>query len=311
MLLGTAFIQFGSWRLCDVDSWHASLAFNSGSSSTAEIFRGDGTLHPGPRSDYGCLGKSSTFSNVNFGDRFIQIGSWRLGDVDGTHASMAYSSTTALIFRCDGTLHPGPRSDYSTWSRSISPGSGLSYGDRFIDFGNWRICEVDGAHGSIGCKSSRTVALIFRSDGTLHPGPRTDYHCFDRPVRGSLNSLIAPPPLPPPPPPPPLPPCPPPPPRPSPPPLPPSPPPLPSFPPPGRPPLLAVQDELVRTVELLQQRITQLESLQERIRQLESRNECGRFVLEPASKTCTLLPQNTLLADRFRIRTTAEASTES
>jgi hypothetical protein len=54
------------------------------------------------------------------GDRFIQIGSWRIGDVDGAHFSTAHKDgKTAQIYRSDGTLHPGPRSDFNTQDRGV------------------------------------------------------------------------------------------------------------------------------------------------------------------------------------------------
>merc|ERR1711998_497814 len=63
-------------------------------------------------------------SQIYVGDRFIQLGQWRIGDADGTHFSIAYKSGsrhyTAVIFRKDGTVHNGPRrccglAQLSTW----------------------------------------------------------------------------------------------------------------------------------------------------------------------------------------------------
>ena len=86
---------------------------------------------------------SCSGSGVQYGDRFVQIGDWRMGDVDGAHFSMAHKDgKTAQIYRKDGTLHRGPRSDYSTWSRSVGSPSGVSFGDRFIQIGDWRIGDV-------------------------------------------------------------------------------------------------------------------------------------------------------------------------
>ena len=45
------------------------------------------------------------------GDRYIQIGAWRFGDVDGHHASVSTNNGgsvyTPQIWRSDGTLHGG------------------------------------------------------------------------------------------------------------------------------------------------------------------------------------------------------------
>merc|ERR1719445_1049806 len=84
------------------------------------IYRLDGTIHPGPRSDYTTYGREFSAANVGFGDRFLRIGSFRLGDVDGWHASISHSNgNTATIFRGDGTIHNGPRRDWNTNARSI------------------------------------------------------------------------------------------------------------------------------------------------------------------------------------------------
>jgi hypothetical protein len=91
----------------------------------ADIWRNDGTVHPGPRSCCG-LGQLNTFesalssNNVWFGDNFLQLGDFRIADIDGGHMSIAFVSTgkTAEIFRTDSTQHPGPRTDYNANSRA-------------------------------------------------------------------------------------------------------------------------------------------------------------------------------------------------
>jgi len=262
--IGDRYIQIGRWRFGDIDGWHSSASTNyHGYVRTAQIWRGDGTLHGGGyRSDwhcfawggmacgkalptcrfpnkqithggwapYGgwhscsktcgggikyryrscsnptpvnggqtCAGSNSqstacnthtcpftcSQSNVRFGHNFLQIGDWRFGDVDGAHFSMAYKSKTAMIYRSDGTLHGGPRNDYTTWGRGLNANApGIAYGDRFIQIGSWRICDIDGNHASI-CTTSGKTAQIFRADGTLHGGPRNDYCCHGRGVNNN------------------------------------------------------------------------------------------------------------------------------
>jgi len=44
------------------------------------------------------------------GPGFIQLGNWRIGNVDGTHFSFSHQSGyTSVIYRKDGTVHKGPR----------------------------------------------------------------------------------------------------------------------------------------------------------------------------------------------------------
>ena len=88
---------------------------------------------------------------------------WRLGDVDGNHFSLSHKSgKTAMIWRKDGTRHGGPRNDFGTWSKSLTP-SGVKLGDRFFQMGaGWRVGDVDGGHMSIGNAESKKTAVIYR-----------------------------------------------------------------------------------------------------------------------------------------------------
>jgi hypothetical protein len=91
----------------------------------ADIWRDDGTIHTGPRTCCG-LGQLNTFekalpsNNVWFGDNFLQLGDFRIADIDGGHMSIAFVSTgkTAEIFRSDSTQHAGPRTDYNANNRA-------------------------------------------------------------------------------------------------------------------------------------------------------------------------------------------------
>ena len=180
---GNNFIQIGSWRFGDYNGAHFSMSSSDG--TTAQIYRNDGTLHPGPRTDYGTWGNAldATGPGISFGDRFIQIGAWRICEIDGYHASICTTSgVTAQIYRGDGTLHPGPRTDYCCNGRAIDNDhpDAPTMGDRYIQIGKWRFGDIDGYHASAAYEDyegvyPRSTAQIFRGDGTLHPGPRTDF----------------------------------------------------------------------------------------------------------------------------------------
>jgi len=128
---------------------------------------------------------------MTYGDRFIQVGDWRFGDVDGNHFSMSDkgSKKTAQIFRSDGTLHGGPRTDFGLWHRSVGFPNGIRFGDRFIQIGEWRIADIDGWHASISHKDGKT-AQIYRGDGTLHPGPRSDWGSWSRSIGGPAGIKV-------------------------------------------------------------------------------------------------------------------------
>jgi len=135
---------------------------------------------------------------VKGGNGFIEFVSvWRLGNVaesstkDTSHFSLSHvSGKTAMVWREDGKRLPGPRSDLHTWSKDFFA-QDVHYGDRFVEFGEkgkgWRVGEVDGSHMSIGYKPTGKTAVIYRSDGTIHPGPRTDYNVNSRTPTGLLG----------------------------------------------------------------------------------------------------------------------------
>ena len=117
------------WRLGVANEQHASLSYKSGSepAKTAMVWRTDGTRMPGPRTDFHTWSKSKSKKNIKFGDRFIQFGKrkpseWRMADINDGHASMSFGGRTAVIFRNDGTIHPGPRGDYSANGRKARGG---------------------------------------------------------------------------------------------------------------------------------------------------------------------------------------------
>ena len=123
-----------------------------------------------------------TCSDIPMGDRFIQLGQWRLAAIDDNHFSISHKDgQTAQIYRNDGTLHPGPRTDYNAWGRSIGNSAGISFGFQYIEIGKFRLGAVNSEHLSISHRDGQVVQ-IFRNDGTLHPGPRTDHSTFDRPA---------------------------------------------------------------------------------------------------------------------------------
>eukprot|EP01126_Amoeba_proteus_P004407 TRINITY_DN11475_c0_g1_i1.p1 TRINITY_DN11475_c0_g1~~TRINITY_DN11475_c0_g1_i1.p1 ORF type:complete len:218 (-),score=28.07 TRINITY_DN11475_c0_g1_i1:69-656(-) len=190
---GDEFIQLGAWRLgvSSEDGRHFSVCHRSG--YTAMIYRADGTLHPGPRIDFGLwdksLGKKGFASNVFVGDCFVQIGEWRIGQVqeDDGHLSISHvTGFTSAIWRKDGTVHcnNNSRRDWNTHipckSLCTPHGVRIAENGKYIQFGNyWRMGDVDTVHFSISsCDTKTGTCEIWRSDGTVHPGPRCDFQCW-------------------------------------------------------------------------------------------------------------------------------------
>ncbi|CAE7677387.1 unnamed protein product [Symbiodinium sp. CCMP2456] len=183
---GENFMEIGDWRLAAMDANHFSVSHRDG--QTSQIYRSDGTRHPGPRTSWNSWGwepKKTSTGTVHFGDRFIQFGNFRMGAVDDNHFSISHNGgQTIQIFRADGTLHPGPRTDWGLWHDSrqvLDVPLGITFGDRFVQIGKFRVGDVDGGHFSVAHVGGQTIQ-IFRADGTLHPGPRSDWTTVGRPM---------------------------------------------------------------------------------------------------------------------------------
>ncbi|CAE7525840.1 Ank3 [Symbiodinium sp. CCMP2456] len=188
---GDGFLQIGRFRLVVMGS---DLVLSHGTGSTNQVWKSDGTAQPASGSPhvlgalqpapwtckdlqelaYGACGAFGAF-----GDRFVELGNWRLAAIDATHLSISHKGgQTPQIYRADGVMIPG-RHDYSAWHRPKGFPSGIVFGSRFIQIGNFRLGDADGHHFTISHENGITIQ-IFRSDGTLHPGPRHELNLWSR-----------------------------------------------------------------------------------------------------------------------------------
>ena len=74
-----------------------------------------------------------------------------------------------------------------TESPTIDVASCLRGGDGFLEFGEWRVGNVDDVHFSFS-HSSGKVSVIYRKDGNVHPGPHVEYGLWNRP-RGLVQNV--------------------------------------------------------------------------------------------------------------------------
>jgi hypothetical protein len=125
--------------------------------------------------------------------------------VDGVHASISHKNGfTSLIFRNDGTLHSGEsvKRSFGLWGRN-SPGEpwgvttlvdrvNLLHVDGFR-IGDWNFGVADGSHASMGSIGNiMGTAEIFRSDGNLFNGPRSDFNLQTRQIGHRCNEATPP-----------------------------------------------------------------------------------------------------------------------
>ncbi|CAK9117254.1 unnamed protein product [Durusdinium trenchii] len=198
---GAEFLQIGRFRLA-VTQGHLVLSHEGG--WTSQVWNSDGAAHPGalhwtpavmslPKPSWTCkeleelaFGDCGLFGG--FGDRFIQLGEWRVAAIDETHLSFSHKDgQTPQIYRSDGVMITG-RHDYSAWHRPTGFPSGITFGSRFIQLGNFRLGDADGHHFSISHKNGITIQ-IFRSDGTLHPGPRHELNLWNTRTPGPPQGI--------------------------------------------------------------------------------------------------------------------------
>lgn len=230
---GPYFVEIGNFRFGQVDDNHFSISGtyrrrNSWATRrrderpmTAQIFRNDGTLHPGPRIAWDSFGvmkalSGTTSGSLQWGDRFFQVGKWRMGAIDDTHFGVAHKDgKTVQTYQHTGARQ-GPKNDPTLWGRPVQDITkvsfsdvGIYFGDNFIQFGDtWRLGQIDINHASIawrekddgkgGTRRRFQTPQIFRIDGTLHPGPRTNWndwpgtHPYSTADRAAKNCIIFP-----------------------------------------------------------------------------------------------------------------------
>ncbi|EJK58964.1 hypothetical protein THAOC_20875 [Thalassiosira oceanica] len=199
------FLQIGDWRLartCETcSSSHLSIS-SQAHGMTSQIFRDDGTYLQGPRADYNGFdwtgGHGLTYSTqpIMFGFWAVQIRDWRIRQVDLTHLSVTNENdNVSRIYRSDGTV----RGNVKEWGGYVKEDLGeptcAFLTSTFLQLGEWRFGEM-GANLIVTHKSGQTgmyvlfhanlhlmpiylsIAMIYRDDGTILPGPRTDFNAW-------------------------------------------------------------------------------------------------------------------------------------
>jgi len=191
------YIEIGNWRIahtCEQCS-NSHFSISSDNIKTSQIFRDTGSTHKGPRSDFngwdaGVSGPTFSTQGIIFGNKAVQVRDWRIRQIDNAHMSVSHKNgNVSRIYRSDGTLHGNVRS-FSGWNNDIGAPSCAYLTENYLQIGDWRFGKIDGSHLSVSHKGGKT-AVIYRRDGTLHGGPRTDYNGWNLPdgdvIMGSNN----------------------------------------------------------------------------------------------------------------------------
>ncbi|CAE7295070.1 UVR8 [Symbiodinium sp. CCMP2592] len=113
-----------------------------------------------------------TASWGGWGDRFLQLGNWRLGALDTGHFGICHrNGINAHMYRHDGTVFPA-RNDPQLWRRPLGFPYGITFGKDFIQIGSFRIMAGDKNHMSIS--HPEFIGVNFRGhDATMWLGKET------------------------------------------------------------------------------------------------------------------------------------------
>jgi len=187
------YLQIANWRIartCETCS-DSHFSISSENIKTSQIFRDTGSAHRGPRSDYNGWDTSSpsgptrSSSGVTFGNMAVQVRDWRIRQIDASHLSVTHQNgNVARIYRSDGTIHGNVRS-FSGYKTALGAPTCTYLSERYFQVGDWRFGAIDAHHFSVTHKVGKT-AMIYRKDGTIHRGPRSDYNAWSLPEGEAL-----------------------------------------------------------------------------------------------------------------------------
>ncbi|CAE7269786.1 UVR8 [Symbiodinium sp. CCMP2456] len=176
--MGDGFIELGAFRLGVTGHGHHGherLVIAHRNGLVPVFWTEHGHVEHGPHKwDHGLWTRwpvPGGAANIKFGFQFIQIGDFRIGAVDDHHFSIAHRRTmmTAVIYTADGVTHPGHnhRRDWNVLDRPEGPPAGLTFGERFVQFGKFRIGDTDGHHFYLMSPRKHFISL-FLGDGGVN-----------------------------------------------------------------------------------------------------------------------------------------------
>jgi len=179
--MGDRFIELGKFRIAEIDASHLSISHKD-TRKVAAVWHKDGNAWRTHKSDWGkydAWGRSvgSPGKTIQFGFEFIQIGNFRLGAVDERHFSISHTKAkkTSMVLRGDGHQIWGSRSDYNTLDRSEGAPAGISYGDKWIQIGEWRLGDSGGndfafMHPETNATTGGKAIEVYTSAGGFRTG---------------------------------------------------------------------------------------------------------------------------------------------
>lgn len=175
------FIRLGNWRLSQVcstcDTNHFSISTRLNFKDSFSVMAGDGTVL-GDKFPYGyhgwaynsTTGPTFSGSGVVFGDHAVQIGNWRLRQMDYNHLSLSSDNgRVSRIFRSDGKVLP-PNDDYNGFKYTLGNPTCSFLSNIFLQIGDWRIgVSQNGSTNYISVAHSVGISVIvYQHQGSVH-----------------------------------------------------------------------------------------------------------------------------------------------
>ncbi|CAE7235037.1 unnamed protein product [Symbiodinium sp. CCMP2592] len=106
----------------------------------------------------------------SWGDRFLQLGNWRLAALDADHFSISHKDGQNAIYKSNGHFYWKRTSDRA-WRRPLGFPHGIVFGSKFVQIGQWRLAAMDDDHMSISHQNGLTNRLFVAIDGAIIDRP--------------------------------------------------------------------------------------------------------------------------------------------
>eukprot|EP00957_Ditylum_brightwellii_P114884 8761110-Ditylum_brightwellii.AAC.1 len=129
---------------------------------TAQIYKEDGTIHNGPRTDYNPWTEPNIDTSATgpiFGYKAVQIGAWRIRQIDTTQSYLSISQkngNVTFIFREDGNVH-SKNNDFNGWQDEMGAPGCAYLSEMYLQIGEWPIGKFGLVHLSVSHRAGYTA----------------------------------------------------------------------------------------------------------------------------------------------------------
>jgi len=188
---GANFVQLGEWRFGPVANGN-HFSFSHRKSDRAVVYDASGMNFNGGGNNFRLWDEKMMSgeypSNVQLGSVFTFGGAWKIGNIDDAFVSIAMQGDTGAVFGAWGNAREEHPEGEGLWGQEEELKSNF-FGDRFIQFGNFRFADAGNERFSISHSAFQDQGITFLENGEVVEG-EFDYHndVWDRPVEGTCDA---------------------------------------------------------------------------------------------------------------------------